>query len=473
MDEEVARQSHPDQEAGRIADELRSAAAPNGSACRIAKMTSLLHTFRDSSGTPVEIGAVLTALNGEVDVSVVGAPDAWPPRRSSLVSLSLNDNALSAADGHCQPIEVTRWKPGDLPEQVSVLSAIKGEGPGEVTWADVAPGSEASEVINLFSGMGIVIPELVVDDLLRRPDEAAIRDHGDGSGGMRALTVLAAMSFVDLSGDHVWTVLRPALNIVVGDGWLLTCWHPDAEGRSLLRRPFVSRATRAWLGESPYDAGSRAHTAGDLALELMSAVVDTYDSTQRHLEEWSAQTEAELLALLEAPGERPTGPGQRPASESEIELLGKVGWLLATSGELKRSLSTLKRGRFQNYDWAWFSDVTEHDRRNEGGRIASTDGRLSAAVEQLDVAHRDMRGLLELGRIHFDAERQRHNEQVDDILRKVTAAVLVPTLVAAVYGANTPLPLASSWASTVIMLSLMLICGSATYAYLHWAVRRR
>lgn len=125
------------------------------------------------------------------------------------------------------------------------------------------------------------------------------------------------------------------------------------------------------------------------------------------------------------------------------------------------------------HNCAWFPRVTDHDRHSDGERIKRADGLLSTAVEQLDVVHREVRGLLELGRIHFVAERQRHNEQVDDILRKVTAAVLVPTLVAAAYGANTPLTLAASRASTVIMLALMVICGSATYAYLHWASRQR
>jgi hypothetical protein len=58
------------------------------------------------------------------------------------------------------------------------------------------------------------------------------------------------------------------------------------------------------------------------------------------------------------------------------------------------------------------------------------------------------------------------NERVQQQLEKIAALLLVPTLIAGVFGANTALPGGGAWWGFGVMIALMVVSGVALYAVL-------
>ena len=96
---------------------------------------------------------------------------------------------------------------------------------------------------------------------------------------------------------------------------------------------------------------------------------------------------------------------------------------------------------------------------------------LDSSVNQFDEllktirADMDLLMLRTLGTQQEASERQQaSNEDLQAKVAKVTALVLVPTLIAGVFGANTRLPGGNSWLGFELMLLLMV--ASAVVVYL-------
>lgn len=70
-------------------------------------------------------------------------------------------------------------------------------------------------------------------------------------------------------------------------------------------------------------------------------------------------------------------------------------------------------------------------------------------------------------------EQKRNQELLKTRLEIIAAVLLVPTLVAGVYGANTSLPGKNSWAGFAAMLALMTLSAVATWGVLRYRSRRR
>lgn len=69
-------------------------------------------------------------------------------------------------------------------------------------------------------------------------------------------------------------------------------------------------------------------------------------------------------------------------------------------------------------------------------------------------------------------DQREADEAFQKQLGKVTALLLVPTLVAGIYGANTQLPGGGRWSGFDIMLLLMLVSSLAVYVYIIRGIRK-
>jgi hypothetical protein len=74
---------------------------------------------------------------------------------------------------------------------------------------------------------------------------------------------------------------------------------------------------------------------------------------------------------------------------------------------------------------------------------------------------------MDLLMLHSQATQQESAERLQGYLGKVTGLVLVPTLVAGLFGANTQLPGLGSWMGFEIMLILMVLSAIAVYLAIH------
>jgi len=61
-----------------------------------------------------------------------------------------------------------------------------------------------------------------------------------------------------------------------------------------------------------------------------------------------------------------------------------------------------------------------------------------------------------------------YSERLQRQLEKIAALVLVPTLIAGVFGANTALPGEAAWTGFWVMVLLMVLSAIAVYAYILW-----
>jgi hypothetical protein len=133
--------------------------------------------------------------------------------------------------------------------------------------------------------------------------------------------------------------------------------------------------------------------------------------------------------------------------------------LRALVGEFSKRVEGLNLPRSE-VEHGWFSDV-------------SLVKRAETVDELIDRTRHDLDALKETLRSSFEAVRLAHSERLQRGLERVTAILLVPTLIAGFYGANTALPGGNHWTGFVIMLALMALGAGTSYALLVRARRRR
>jgi Mg2+ and Co2+ transporter CorA len=83
-----------------------------------------------------------------------------------------------------------------------------------------------------------------------------------------------------------------------------------------------------------------------------------------------------------------------------------------------------------------------------------------------------LRSALDLVQLQLAQVQGRKTERLQQKVEIIAAVLLVPTLVAGAYGANTDFPgLGAEW-GTVAMLVLMVVGGVGTFLFLRWLRER-
>lgn len=436
--------------AARLAEEVRAKTRSQLRTSR--KLTTLLDDFGAYALTSDVRGRVAQALDEaglEVD------PPLEQAERQERVQLSLRAEGSQLAElrdyslwDPLEAIRVSRWLRGGEPEVVPLFDADAGSG---VLWFDLSvlhtePGA-------VFSALSPLCPGLT-EEAVRRLFAADSREERPrGLGASTAMVVATGVDTQERSTDQgpqaskAGTVLLQPVAILAGDGWLVTAFQE----RKALRggkevgaeepsghEQLAALAETAWLEDE-------LSSAGDLALTLLRGTIATNPATIRALESWLESWELEFYRRME---------------ETERATLVDLRGILA---ELRRRVSGLRRiGRDPVREW--FGGVSDPE-------VAY------AADELIERSLRELRELNDTLRTSLDVvaasdsartlrlaqAESRQSDRLQQQLALIASVLLVPTLVATVYGASTPGLL--DYGGHLVMFAIMVAAGVLSYLY--------
>ena len=288
-------------------------------------------------------------------------------------------------------------------------------------------GTPATLAPRLAEVVGHPLTATQVDGLLR-PNEHPHVEHHDG-----AWKISTVQLFADEPGDGALSPIGglrvQSLELVVGPTWLLSCWHHPLTGERV---------------ERPDDLG--ASFAGDDARALAALLLDRlacgYGPAIATVDAWLEQWES--------------------APDRDRGALPEVRDFV---GRLSRQLEPLE-DVFAELGSEWPPDThLDHAARRTSGAVRAVHRlarRLASALALLAThdaaAHREQAAR--------DAEAQRRQTQrLEDRVTVAGAVLLLPTLVAALFGVNVHFPGENTWWGLALLILLMLggACASLYY----------
>ena len=313
----------------------------------------------------------------------------------------------------------------------------RGDG---VLWVDIDPTENVDSVHDRLLGLGISLPRMQVEDLCERDQVCRAHECGDD---VRHVSTVALHTTSAAPGGH--GVAFQVLEIVTGPDWLITCWHPSQPelggadpGDVRLMQDVNSAAQRRWTD-------GHAQTAGDLATELVLQIALRYKQSCRAIESWLQDWESAFHA------------DQNLDPQPLRHLLGLVI-------QARRRLAAFNNARSGTSDNRWFGDLTDTKVDEQA------DSLLDHALARLQTTFENIRADMELvcmekmvRQAEVAEKTQESDRKFQESLGKVSALLLVPTLIAGVFGANTALPGGGTWFGFDGMVVLMVVTSLVVY----------
>lgn len=487
--------------AARIVAEVRHAA--RSGQITLTKVTSLTHAFRGDA-TSVGINDVVAELEDQHLRVDSGWADAVGPniRRTGVLELSVasgpEEQPVSA--GCDETIRVSEWSTERSASFERPLpDAVDAATPSAVRWFDVDPppvrgprqsrarsfgdegdapgvdtgrgasGPRVDHVWQALSGRCTGLTEEMIRDLLRADLQPKVETYGSEKDGVRSVSVAVVIarelpSRIDSDGVSEALVFQ-LVEMLVGDGWLVTCWHPsrtfrgsseEQPGPHVLRETFNSHVRHRWATEPKPPHGK---TSGDLGLYLARSLADTYGASYRLMERWVERWEVNFFQSLN---------GQPDRASRLKEAAKEISNSLSMVAEFRRRINALKHARWLTSDRCWFPRLSDHgDSDNKEDARSEQSKALEASIDsvekKLEHLTADIRADIDLLMLQSAGLQQALSERLQNRLALVTGLVLVPTLVVGMFGANTEIPGRNNWLGFELMLVFMLISGTAVY----------
>ena len=267
-------------------------------------------------------------------------------------------------------------------------------------------------------------------------------------GGVRAVSAAAVTPTESTEpGSRAGSLTFQVVEMLAGEGWLVTCWHAQRTFTGSEETPGVGELGdhRDVVDEITREFSElERSTAGDLGLMIIDRLVDTYPDVRLALFDWLESWELDLYRRCDTDAQ--------PDRRTLIELRAIVF-------QYRKALAPLNaaRGKARTY---WFADVSDE---SEAERI---DDRIDRALRAVGELSDRLRSALDLVQLQLAQVQGRKTERLQQKFELVAAVLLVPTLVAGAYGANTDFPgLGAEW-GTFAMLALMVLGGLGTFLLL-------
>lgn len=473
--------------ASRIADELRHDPRQD----RMAKVSSLLHTFR-SQGSHCDIPEMVSALAARGIMVRAGESEI---SRRDVLDLYLSDAEAAPQAGAAAPgIRLSRWRTG----QVGVPEPFDGidkpdMATDEMYWFDVDPrGTDPSpevvrEVTDQLQPWCPGLNKMIVRDLLTPDIEPKSETYGSERTGVRTISVPALVAREIPDDDDDFDGLDEQLviqivELVVGPGWMVTCWHRSRtlvgggvahEGPPLVREPFLSHVGHRWMHD-PTDLAdtTEAKEVADLAIYLARSLVATFGASLRMLQRWVSSWEVGFYTTL---GDKDAvrSPGGAAERKSLKAAAAEISNYLAIVGEFSRCVNAFRLAGDEMPNETWFADPERGTKAAAPSEAVNAQSKalessVEAAADKLSQLYDEIRADMDLLMIQSQASQQESSERLQGYLGKVTGLILVPTFVAGLFGANTALPGQGSWGGFELMVVLMVVSAAASY----WFIRR-
>jgi hypothetical protein len=338
-------------------------------------------------------------------------------------------SAPETAEEVSQPfVSATLWAPGEESRECDLSTASPSDG---VLWIDVESSASADDLLARLQPLCPGLEREMLVDLLC-PDETP-EGCSWNSGTARLASSFAVYAPEARENGGLIPVYTPsaeavyeAVELLAGDGWLITRWHDAClyRGADLIEeglRPVSRDGIRASVEKhwATRDGG----TAGDLGVMVMYGLAFTYAHTHRRfliaLEEWELTLyKSDDHKLLEI----------SPEQEAHLHDL----W--GARARLCKWLNPLNLpGLRDDVDKAWLP-ATDHD------AVIKVDDRVDKALAALSRLGGTLRSSFQLVHVKKTEAKREHNERLQRDLGFLATGFLVPTLVVGFYGANTWVP---------------------------------
>lgn len=361
-------------------------------------------------------------------------------------------------------VAYTSWAPGEAPQETGRVPDADGR-----VWLlqvnpNVEPADKVLEVMQPYCKDALT--EDLVENLLKADPHPDL--DAEVSGVRRLSTVGVEANEDDYQPGEdaslVGSVVIAPVEYLIGDGWLVICWHNfttarteiGANGVGALREQVMGRVAESWRAES-------GRTAGDLAALVTIELARRHSAALRQMEAWLDQWEQKAVRATE---------GQR----LEVQTLVDIQIQLS---EFSRRLQWFREIKSMNGN-SWFPQGTSPRLQDE---LAA---QIDRSLARLDYLRSSVRACSDLANMHnlryqLDQADQRHLEEdrsrqrVEDFQRNLSylaAIFLAPSLVAGIFGANTELPGLNTWFGFSLMLMLMFGAGALALISI-WRYRAR
>jgi hypothetical protein len=343
----------------------------------------------------------------------------------------------------------TLWRVGERPRPLED-SWVRSE--GEICWLDlVGEPKAAPELFELLKPLcpGLDLEKL--EDLLTPDDQPSGCSYDEGgiklasTFSVRAERLTAKSERGKAQGAGV-LVFEP-VELLAGDGWLLTCWHPTrtfAGAEQVVEGPPESSADALAAASKAWPA-SNGKIAGDLGVLVMEELALTYNAANWELKRWLEDWELSLYV------------------DDELDNPDELPQLWGSMAVLRDWLTPLNRpGLRAHLDRAWLP-ATDHK------RVMAVDDRVDRALDNLSDLSHTMRASFSVLHVQLAEEERARKETTQHRVELFAAVFLVPTLVVGFYGANTWVPgQGQHWGFWVMLAALFLLSALAVAMVVRW-----
>lgn len=336
---------------------------------------------------------------------------------------------------------VSVWR-SDQPPTVLRLNELSDHCDG-FPWFEIA--CDADRLESVLAALGPHCPGLtrpMLEDLLTPDEEPEGRSFGEGE-------VRLASSFGVIAWRRhekrergtpqqgVGFLEFQPVELLAGEGWLITCWHP----RRIFQGPEKVDGKPAAETDDLFQAvaakwrNGRCGNAGDLGVSIMHELALSYAPAHRELLRWLEDWELGLY------------------TEDRLDNNGELPELWGLMAVLRNWLNPLnKPGLRADLTKSWLPS-TDHK------AVIEVDERIDKALDALSKLSATMRQSFGLLHLEQTEEQRRDHESTQHRVELIAAAFLVPTLIVGFYGANTWVPGQGKHWGFWVMVGVLVVLG--------------
>jgi hypothetical protein len=425
------------------------------------KVTTLLDLFGAYRLTPEVRARLGEALAG---AGLAVKPSLVEVERFETVRLSfLADEPISGRDARARSLSflapitdavwATEWHPGVGPSDVSLLDPEEVAKRRGVLWVDVdVLHTEPDAVFEMLSPSCPGLTRESVGHLFSVDPLPRVRAYGE-RGSTRFISAFGVIAEEGVQGgdDPDWSkagaLVFQLVELLSGDDWLITCWHRSRryEGAEEIEELPPRLRTEVREHVEYHWSADELSTAGDLGTLILYELARTYPAASRVLRSWLEQWELDF---------------HRRYDGTERRTLIDLRSLLA---EYERRLTALEQAE-EDVSEAWYRNLTSPRRAKRLRQL------VARSLHEMESFNRALRGALDLLALHGTSQQLRllhsqsqRGKRLERKVAIVTSVLLVPTLIAGVFGANTKLPWGGRWEGLVLMLGLMILASAIAY----------
>jgi Mg2+ and Co2+ transporter CorA len=348
---------------------------------------------------------------------------------------------------------VSDWGQDGTSQVVPLAKLAEDEADGFLWFELTCGGEEASAVLEAIGRYCPGLTETMLQDLLT-PD-----DRPEGARYAGDIRLASSFSVAPWRPERQSERGRPQgvgvlrfqpVEILAGDSWLVTCWHPERifQGSSRVDEQPPSDADDLFEAVAKRWKRNPGQLPGDLGISVMHEMALTYAPAHRALHAWLEDWELSLYM------------------EDDLDNHEQLPELWGLMAVLRDWLNPLnKAGLRADLDKAWLPS-SDHE------TVIEVDDRIDKALAALGRLSDTLRQSFGLLHLEQTEEQRRHSERMQRRIELLAAIFLLPTFIVGFYGANTWVPGQGRHWGFYVMVAALVVMGTLVVGYVLRAHRR-